>query len=122
MSSLTPACMRIFRVARPRFSLRGLSSEAEATLEELPAFTPLRTNVPTIYTCAPLEPIVELDSISAQTGSLFKQGATYVSPKLLNYELPKDGLPEFAFVGRSNVGKSTLVGTLLGDKSLGTST
>ena len=33
-------------------------------------------------------------------------------------ELPKDGLPEVAFAGRSNVGKSSLINTLLGKKRL----
>jgi GTP-binding protein len=31
---------------------------------------------------------------------------------------PKDGLPEFAFIGRSNVGKSSLLNLLTGRKSL----
>ncbi len=31
---------------------------------------------------------------------------------------PKDGKPEFAFIGRSNVGKSSLVNLLLGRKSM----
>lgn len=31
---------------------------------------------------------------------------------------PKDGLPEFAFIGRSNVGKSSLLNFLTGRKSL----
>ncbi len=31
---------------------------------------------------------------------------------------PKDGRPEFAFIGRSNVGKSSLVNLLLGRKSM----
>jgi len=42
----------------------------------------------------------------------------YVAPKTLGYELPTAGWPEIAFAGRSNVGKSTLVGTLLGNARL----
>ena len=44
--------------------------------------------------------------------------SAHVTPKEMNYELPKGFVPEIAFVGRSNVGKSTLVGTLLGNSSL----
>ncbi|KAJ8602953.1 hypothetical protein CTAYLR_001544 [Chrysophaeum taylorii] len=44
--------------------------------------------------------------------------AKYVSPSALGYELPTEGRPEIAFAGRSNVGKSTLLGTLLGDVQL----
>ena len=31
---------------------------------------------------------------------------------------PEDGLPEFAFIGRSNVGKSSLINLLTGNKKL----
>lgn len=33
-------------------------------------------------------------------------------------QIPQDGLPEFAFIGRSNVGKSSLINMLTGNSSL----
>lgn len=33
-------------------------------------------------------------------------------------QIPRDGFPEFAFIGRSNVGKSSLINMLTGNKSL----
>lgn len=35
-----------------------------------------------------------------------------------NIHLPEDGLPEFMFAGRSNVGKSSFINALLGRKSI----
>lgn len=37
----------------------------------------------------------------------------YVSPHALNFEYPSNGSPEVAFLGRSNVGKSSLVNALM---------
>ncbi len=37
----------------------------------------------------------------------------YVSPQSFKFEYPKHGLPEVAFLGRSNVGKSSLVNALM---------
>lgn len=34
------------------------------------------------------------------------------------HQCPKDGLPEYAFIGRSNVGKSSLINAITGRKSL----
>lgn len=44
--------------------------------------------------------------------------ASFVCSALLPEQFPRDGRPEFAFVGRSNVGKSSLMNTLLRRKEL----
>lgn len=37
----------------------------------------------------------------------------YTSPKLFNHELPRYKIPEVAFLGRSNVGKSSLINSIM---------
>ena len=44
--------------------------------------------------------------------------ASFVCSALLPKDFPKDQRPEFAFVGRSNVGKSSLLNTMLRRKEL----
>ena len=44
--------------------------------------------------------------------------ARYVKSAMQPEEYPRNGYPEFAFVGRSNVGKSTLLNALLRQKGL----
>ena len=46
------------------------------------------------------------------------ESATFVKSVMRIEECPRDGRPEIAFVGRSNVGKSSLLNTLLNRKGL----
>lgn len=46
------------------------------------------------------------------------RSAQFVTSAVAPQGYPKEGLPEVAFAGRSNVGKSSLINTLLGRKKL----
>lgn len=46
------------------------------------------------------------------------QSAEFVISNTEVYKCPSDGLPEYAFIGRSNVGKSSLINMLTGNKKL----
>lgn len=46
------------------------------------------------------------------------KSASYVKSSALPSQCPTDGLPEYAFIGRSNVGKSSLINMLTGNSKL----
>lgn len=78
----------------------------------------ISTAVDSVYTISQLSPNFNYEVFTGEASKLFRQSSRHVSPKELNYELPCDNVPEFAFVGRSNVGKSSLINFLLGNNKI----
>jgi len=73
-----------------------------------------------------IEPKVKLQQLFGpqelpQTFALRKMEARYMRPKDFNYQLPDDQVPEAAFFGRSNVGKSSLINAVVGSDLMVTS-
>ena len=60
-----------------------------------------------------------LDAAATEVGRvLFAQECGFVWAAATTAQLPPTGLPEVAFAGRSNVGKSSLVNALTGRRTL----
>jgi hypothetical protein len=77
----------------------------------------MASKVPSIYIPSVLDPDIDLTPYRKPFIDLFSRtDAKYVSPAEFNYEPPTGSVPELAFVGRSNVGKSSLIKALLGDR------
>lgn len=86
-----------------------------APLRHLSGQLSVATSSPWVWVAHGVDPTSAIYPSSRIQGSL---RAEYVTPASLNHELPTAGRPELAFCGRSNQGKSTLIGKLLGNPKL----
>ena len=76
----------------------------------------IQTEINTIYTVNELSKSLDLYKYGNESKELFMKSLTsYISPLQFNHKLPSSGIPELAFIGRSNVGKSSLIDCLLGN-------
>ena len=57
-------------------------------------------------------------ALSPASGNLTISESVFVTASAQPGQFPSDGLPEIAFLGRSNVGKSSLINSLAGKKGL----
>lgn len=81
-------------------------------------FNIIESSIPSIVTCNLFDPdLSHLKSWASDANRLFSLESVFVKPSVFDYKLPSHGNPEFAFIGRSNVGKSSLVNALLGNGS-----
>lgn len=92
--------------------IRALSIGKQKSIEILPCTTP------SLYTAPPLEPDFDLTPFDSLANKLFRLPCKYIPPSDFQYKMPANGVPEFAFIGRSNVGKSSLIDSLLSAKGL----
>lgn len=76
------------------------------------------TKTPYAYTTDFIESSYDLSALDSKANSLFSLKTEYVPPAGFGYILPKFHVPEFAFIGRSNVGKSSLISSLLSQNNL----
>lgn len=77
----------------------------------------LQSKMQSIFVASCLNPeLIDLTTFAAHRSRLFGLQPAYLSPEELNYALPAGHVPEFAFIGRSNVGKSSLINALIKSK------
>lgn len=63
-------------------------------------------------------PEEQTEKLKKEANEIFKQPATFVRGVVNVDQLPTGRLPEFAFAGRSNVGKSSLINAVTGVRGL----
>jgi hypothetical protein len=56
--------------------------------------------MPSVFTNSLLDSNIDYNPWSSNAKTLFNSRTEYVGPERFNYELPKNGIPEFAFIGR----------------------
>ncbi len=63
-------------------------------------------------------PLQRVLPVSRPVPALRRQNATFIKGAVRWADLPQDGRPEVAFIGRSNVGKSSLLNSMVGRRAL----
>jgi len=110
------------RPRRPKSNNKE-QQEASAQQQQPPPAYLHPTASPHVYiaSCAAIEANIDPQTLFTDTGtppSFTHSQFEYVSPKILNHNLPNFPLPEVCFLGKSNVGKSSLINALTKSRDL----
>jgi GTP-binding protein len=109
---------------RPRAPKSAYKNVAPSDRSIIPPALLAPTASPFVYVSKPALSVqddaddvpIDPSTLFAETGvppTFLHNEFAYVSPKVFNHKLPSHGLPEVCFLGRSNVGKSSLVNSLM---------
>ncbi len=96
----------------------GVYSPQEADSVPPAYLSPTASPFVYVASCAMQEANMDPKTLFSHDESIPHFYAHYISPKDFGHELPTYNIPEVAFLGRSNVGKSSLVNALLRSKDL----
>jgi GTP-binding protein len=116
-NSRQPISLRQLSVKRKKRNSKANSNSPNSSQKVPPALL-IATASPHVYVARTaldesIDPMT-LFSEGREVPPLLAQGEfVYLSPKALKHKFPDHGIPEVAFLGRSNVGKSSLINSIL---------
>jgi hypothetical protein len=110
----------VFAIPRSTRRFSTDAAEPPSRLRKVDNFTPIPLVChPSIYTIPSIGNELNFFTFEKEKDRLFStMYTTYVPPDEFKFKLPEANKCEIAFIGRSNVGKSSLIDALLGNKKI----
>jgi hypothetical protein len=75
--------------------------EKKSEIIKEPSWSVITTTTESVFTINLMEPEIPFSQWTNAAMKLFQSETKYIPPKEFGYKLPQEGIPEYAFVGRS---------------------